>query len=127
MEKDKDAKIQFKAFEIGKQRDNISQNKANKSIKSKSSVSKFKDKSIKEPANFSSNNNQCTKSKANLEVPVRRMNLESSTVNIGAKKAEPEINTEDNINEYNEKELFNCLIKYAKKGDRVAFIQSNEM
>lgn len=128
MEKDKDGKTQIKAFEIGKQRDNISQNKTKTNIKSKSSLSKFKDKSVKESANLNSNNNAgCAKSKANLEVSVRRMNLESSTVNIGSKKPEHEASVDDKINECNEKDLFNCLIKYAKKGDRVAFIQSNEV
>lgn len=102
------------SIEVPKQRENISQSKPSKAHKS--SLSKTKNQLQCVPGKFKS---------IIYFVGTAQKTKEDKTDNL-KKGHKREMSIEEKISDYNEKEAFADLIKYAKKGDRIGFINTME-
>lgn len=130
---DNEGKQQIKSIEIKKQRANISQSKASAS-KHTASLSKIKDKKgtkeqKKTSISSSTSNNQALKIKS---LPINNQPVKAAVVPSNYEedlqpKSSIEKDTSKISKEADENEVFNNLVKNARKGDRVAFMNSIEM
>lgn len=131
---DNDGKLQIKLIEIKKQKGNISQSKTQVS-KQANSLSKIKDK--KEPnkqkkssISSATSNNKATNQTKSKPNQLQKISVENPNYNHSespAIKRNIEKGNSKTLKEVDENEVFSNLIKNAKKGDRVAFMNSIEV